>query len=210
MRLFAKAREMLKKDIINYTKLEELIKSSQVITRNVINDQNLPDLTNESIEINLSMDENKEFSEEIHANKLAASRNTHVNVLSKLSQDNLTNLGKNRKSKEDIQPNNNDFELKRVRSRKYSEISAEEEIKWLETNIIFKKGNKSKNFVLILSGKVEIYSGRENFMSIASSFTPIGQNALLKANYVPDFTAVVVEATKYLQISFKSYQNSIN
>eukprot|EP00537_Pseudo-nitzschia_pungens_P002065 CAMPEP_0172358712 /NCGR_PEP_ID=MMETSP1060-20121228/3006_1 /TAXON_ID=37318 /ORGANISM="Pseudo-nitzschia pungens, Strain cf. cingulata" /LENGTH=742 /DNA_ID=CAMNT_0013080045 /DNA_START=442 /DNA_END=2670 /DNA_ORIENTATION=- len=61
----------------------------------------------------------------------------------------------------------------------------------LPDELLYEKNVPSDTFTLILSGKVTILVGSENFRSELSSWSVIGSNALEDSNWVPDYSAFV-------------------
>mmetsp|Transcript_4414 Transcript_4414/g.4944 ORF Transcript_4414/g.4944 Transcript_4414/m.4944 type:complete len:594 (+) Transcript_4414:155-1936(+) len=75
---------------------------------------------------------------------------------------------------------------------------------------LYKRKVKADYFCLILSGVVEIVSGREGFKSTGTSFTPLGEQALVEENYHPDFTAKSLGDIKFLRIKREEYLSAIS
>merc|ERR1712241_1661052 len=63
--------------------------------------------------------------------------------------------------------------------------------KELPNELLYEKGTQSSMFTLILSGKVTIFVGSENFRSDISSWSVLGAGALQKKEWVPDYSAFV-------------------
>jgi hypothetical protein len=61
----------------------------------------------------------------------------------------------------------------------------------LPSNLLYKKGEASDTCTLILSGKVTILVGAEDFRSDLTSWSVLGKSALEQAEFIPDFTAFV-------------------
>ena len=75
--------------------------------------------------------------------------------------------------------------------------------------ILYTRGVEAEAFYLILSGKVTVCSGNEGFMITQSSFNYLGVEALMRANYKPDFSAKVIEQARILRISRSEYQRAL-
>eukprot|EP00602_Paraphysomonas_sp_CaronLab_P013824 CAMPEP_0185041306 /NCGR_PEP_ID=MMETSP1103-20130426/40396_1 /TAXON_ID=36769 /ORGANISM="Paraphysomonas bandaiensis, Strain Caron Lab Isolate" /LENGTH=591 /DNA_ID=CAMNT_0027580963 /DNA_START=116 /DNA_END=1891 /DNA_ORIENTATION=- len=67
-------------------------------------------------------------------------------------------------------------------------------------DILFRRGRMANACVLILSGKVAVLAGSEEFYSELGSWTLLGVDALYKAEgaYEPDFTAYIISPTARL------------
>ncbi len=59
--------------------------------------------------------------------------------------------------------------------------------------ILYTRGVESDAFYLILSGKVMVCSGNEGFMITQTAFNTLGAEALTNDDYVPDFSAKVID-----------------
>jgi hypothetical protein len=71
--------------------------------------------------------------------------------------------------------------------------AAQEVGQHLPKDLLYEKGVTSDVFTLILSGKVTIFVGEEEFRSELSSWSVLGKAALDRASWIPDFTAFVSE-----------------
>ena len=76
--------------------------------------------------------------------------------------------------------------------------------------IIFTRGVESDAFYLILSGKVEVTSGNEGFKIMLTAFNYIGEDALIRDDYKPDFSAKVIDSARLLRISRRQYRIAIS
>lgn len=61
----------------------------------------------------------------------------------------------------------------------------------LPTDLLYEKGTPADCCTLILSGKVTVLAGAENFRADVSSWSVLAPNALTDPNFTPDFTAYV-------------------
>ena len=61
----------------------------------------------------------------------------------------------------------------------------------LPADLLYEKGVPSDTCTLVLSGKVTVLAGSENFRSDLSSWSLLGQSALSDISYIPDFSAFV-------------------
>ena len=76
--------------------------------------------------------------------------------------------------------------------------------------ILYQRGVPSDHFTLILSGKVMVYSGHEGFMITQSSFNYLGDQALTRDDFKPDFSAKVVENSRILRITREKYREALS
>ena len=72
--------------------------------------------------------------------------------------------------------------------------------------ILYTRGLESDCFYLILSGKVMICSGNEEFRISQTSFNYMGMRALQNDDYRPDFSAKVIENARLLKVTRKQYR----
>ena len=72
--------------------------------------------------------------------------------------------------------------------------------------ILYTRGLESDCFYLILSGKVMICSGNEEFTISQTSFNYMGMKALQNDDYRPDFSAKVIENARLLKVTRKQYR----
>jgi len=70
---------------------------------------------------------------------------------------------------------------------------------------LYERGKIADTFYLILSGHVEIKTGNEMFKVSYAKYNYLGEHALEKNNYKPDFTAKVQKKAKLLAITKKAY-----
>lgn len=63
--------------------------------------------------------------------------------------------------------------------------------KELPNELLYEKGSRNDLFTLILSGKVTILVGSENFRSDISSWSVLGGGALQAKDWIPDYSAFV-------------------
>lgn len=61
----------------------------------------------------------------------------------------------------------------------------------LPNELLYENGTHSNTFTLILSGKVTVLVGSENFRSDVSSWSVLGSGAIKDSNWIPDYTAYV-------------------
>lgn len=71
---------------------------------------------------------------------------------------------------------------------------------------MYRRGIRTDKFLLVLGGRVELLVGSENFRSKLQSFNYIGEEALTKPFFVPDFSAVVMTAARVYCISKDLYE----
>ena len=75
--------------------------------------------------------------------------------------------------------------------------------------ILYTRGVESDSFNLILGGKVMICSGNEGFMISQTSFNYMGVEAMNNDDYVPDFSAKVIDNARILKITRKQYRKAL-
>lgn len=83
--------------------------------------------------------------------------------------------------------------LKLVTQTKVSILptAAQEVGQELPNDLLYKRGEPSDLCTLVLSGKITVLAGADNFRSTVSSWSLLGSGALGDANYTPDFDAFV-------------------
>lgn len=57
---------------------------------------------------------------------------------------------------------------------------------------LYRRGESTDRCVLVLSGKVAVYAGRDEFRSELGPWSLIGLDALAQESFVPDYTAVIL------------------
>lgn len=100
------------------------------------------------------------------------------------------------------------MELQRVST--YDQLTRNEPA---QEDILFKKGKLSNASALILSGKVGILAGKEQFHSELGAWSMIGADALRSndGTYIPDFTAFVAsESVRVLWITKTDINHILN
>lgn len=80
-----------------------------------------------------------------------------------------------------------------------------EELDDYRTPLLFEKGIPSQIFYMVLSGKVGIKSGKDEFYSEVGSFGMLGSRGLFVDGYVPDFSAEVIGECRLLRITRELY-----
>jgi len=81
----------------------------------------------------------------------------------------------------------------------------------LPNDLLYEKGKSAAAFTLILSGKVTIIVGSENFRSDLSSWSVLGKSALERSDWKPDFTAFVSDGPcRCIQISHAAFVEAID
>eukprot|EP00347_Sterkiella_histriomuscorum_P015763 403355771 len=81
-----------------------------------------------------------------------------------------------------------------------------EEIK----SFLFKKGEQSDEFILVLQGNVAVQTGEDNFQVTLSTFNHLAVDALINDSYTPDFTARVSQYARVLRINRVAYRKAIS
>lgn len=81
----------------------------------------------------------------------------------------------------------------------------------LPEDLLYKKGAPSDTCTLILSGKVTVLVGNEDFRSDCSSWSVLGKSALELAEFSPDFTAFVSDGPcRCLQITHSAFVSAVD
>jgi metal transporter CNNM len=62
---------------------------------------------------------------------------------------------------------------------------------------------------IILSGRVDVTSGADGFLSVAGPFSVLGIRAVTHSDVIASFTAVCDEPTRIVQISYEAYQTAL-
>lgn len=78
-----------------------------------------------------------------------------------------------------------------------------------EEDLLFKPGKPSDHFALVLQGQVRVFAGSEDFESELGPWSYIGQSALTKEPYVPDFRAYSCSSTRVLLINRTDYKAAL-
>lgn len=78
-----------------------------------------------------------------------------------------------------------------------------------EVHQIFTRGKPSESFILILSGKVEVVTGADNFISENGPWSWIGLRALTTPDFVPDFDCKATRQVSYLLITRTEFISTI-
>mmetsp|Transcript_12521 Transcript_12521/g.39569 ORF Transcript_12521/g.39569 Transcript_12521/m.39569 type:complete len:580 (-) Transcript_12521:547-2286(-) len=63
---------------------------------------------------------------------------------------------------------------------------------------------------VILSGRVDVTSGADGFLSVAGPFSVLGIRAITNTQVIASFTAVCDEPTRIVQISYDAYQTALH
>jgi len=74
---------------------------------------------------------------------------------------------------------------------------------------LYTRGQPSEWFTLILSGKVDVVTGSDEFRCRMGAWDWLGARALTEDKFVPDFTAVVVSGCRVLQVSRQRYLKAL-
>ena len=93
------------------------------------------------------------------------------------------------------------------------DLEAEQEMEqadYIFNPVLITRGVESNAFYLILSGKVEVTCGNESFMIVQSAFNYLSAEAMTRDDYVPDFSAKVIEQARILRIRRSDYRRAIS
>mmetsp|Transcript_22001 Transcript_22001/g.39570 ORF Transcript_22001/g.39570 Transcript_22001/m.39570 type:complete len:524 (-) Transcript_22001:1762-3333(-) len=74
---------------------------------------------------------------------------------------------------------------------------------------LYEPGQPSEVFTVVLSGKVVVKTGRDNFHCLIGAWECLGEKALTEQKYIPDFTATVCSECSVLQISRHLYRKAL-
>ena len=81
----------------------------------------------------------------------------------------------------------------------------------LPEDLLYQKGVQTDVCTLVLSGKVTIFVGSDNFRSDVSSWSLLGTSALGNASYVPDFTAYISDGPcRCLRLSYARFADAVD
>jgi metal transporter CNNM len=78
-----------------------------------------------------------------------------------------------------------------------------------DEDLLYRAGEPSDVFTLVLQGQVKIFAGSEDFESELGPWSYIGQNALITDPYVPDFRAYSCGGTRVLKIARADYKAAL-
>ena len=99
-----------------------------------------------------------------------------------------------------------DNELGRTKSKRFNPWEEHEEtVRRNPETLLYTKGQKSDEFVLILSGRVSVRTGQEGFTFELGPWSVLGNRALVDPGYAADFDAVAVPPCRLLKIDRASY-----
>ena len=83
--------------------------------------------------------------------------------------------------------------------------------KELPNELLYQKGVPNDAFTLILSGKVTIFVGSENFRADVSSWSVLGKAALESQAWVPDFSAFVSDGPcRCIEIKHSAFAEAVD
>lgn len=69
-----------------------------------------------------------------------------------------------------------------------------------EKHVVYQRGQPAPFFTLVLQGKLLIRAGKEEFESEMGPWTSLGEQALRKDDYVPDYSAIIAGPCRLLQV----------
>lgn len=78
-----------------------------------------------------------------------------------------------------------------------------------EDLLLYMRGEQCSHFTLILQGKIEVRTGKEDFAFELGPWSVLGQRALSQESYVPDFDAIAVPPCRLLKIDRGPYRAAI-
>jgi hypothetical protein len=71
--------------------------------------------------------------------------------------------------------------------------------------ILYVRGVPNSNFYLILQGEVVVCSGQEGFYVKMGPYNYLGLDALENSDFIPDFSAKVINNARLLRMTHKSF-----
>jgi hypothetical protein len=74
---------------------------------------------------------------------------------------------------------------------------------------LYQRNVQTEYFILILSGKIEIESGEDHFLTEKGPWSSLGIRTLNNKVFIPDYTCKVLNGVKYLSISKNDYKNVV-
>eukprot|EP00347_Sterkiella_histriomuscorum_P010390 403376482 len=100
----------------------------------------------------------------------------------------------------------------KIKRQLTTELSDKKEIDDPEEqkSFLFKKGEQSDEFILVLQGNVAVQTGEDNFQVTLSTFNHLAVDALINDSYTPDFTARVSQYARVLRINRVAYRKAIS
>lgn len=75
---------------------------------------------------------------------------------------------------------------------------------------LYRLGERSHHFTLILQGKVSVQTSSEGFCFELGPWSVLGNSALTREDYVPDFSAVAVPPCRLLRLEREAYQAALS
>lgn len=79
----------------------------------------------------------------------------------------------------------------------------------IPSHFIYKFGQPSSFFILVLQGRIQIEAGHEKFASEVGPLGFLGTLALTQEKYIPDFNAFALNGCRILKIENKDYLKAI-
>ena len=78
-----------------------------------------------------------------------------------------------------------------------------------DEDMLYRPGESSDRFTLVLQGQLKIFAGSEDFESELGPWSYVGQSALTKDNYAPDFKAFACKGSRVLFINRADYKAAL-
>merc|ERR1712038_1944563 len=80
----------------------------------------------------------------------------------------------------------------------------------LPETLLYEKGKQCDFCTLILSGKITVLAGSDNFRSDVSSWSVLASNALSDCSYAPDFNAYVAGECRCLRLTRNKFTVAVD
>lgn len=92
---------------------------------------------------------------------------------------------------------------------KKQSIASGKEVDTISNPVLYERNVQTDVFILVLSGKVDICSGKDGFHSEIDFFHFLGSDAITNDVYFPDFTAKVLGDASILKIKKEDYRKYV-
>ena len=152
-------------------------------------------------------------NEQLAVNEIVLSQKTAVDSGSRPQKSSTVLQAKDQNQsveEEDVVPEENRGELLELVDQELADRDPVELPDYIFNPVLITRGVESNVFLLILSGKVEVVSGNEGFMIVQSAFDSMGAEAMVRDDYIPDFSAKVMERARILRIKRADYRMAIS
>lgn len=76
--------------------------------------------------------------------------------------------------------------------------------------LLYNRGKEADFFILVLSGKLEVTTGADNFVSENGSWSWLGLRGITNLEFIPDFDCKVVKQTSFIRITRADFTTTID